>query len=192
MNYDDVAVQALLVSSAVVMFSLMLFGSMKIFLVRNASARKARFFVGCLAVPGSLWTVYCLWSTPPSSAAQAAVATVLFLYGAIVFVSAAAANRANPLDFVFSSASPAHIVRTGPYRYLRHPFYSSYCAAWLAAAVGAWRIDLALLAAVLVSFYVAAALCEERDFGRSSVASDYDRYRGQTWMLVPRLSTRQS
>jgi len=77
------------------------------------------------------------------------------------------------------------LVQSGPYRWLRHPMYSSVlllaagCAFWVASLAG-WALFVAL-AAVLV----AKAKLEEEWLLRSH--PQYADYQRHTWRLIPRV-----
>src|SRR5262245_32306276 len=78
------------------------------------------------------------------------------------------------------------LVRTGPYRLVRHPIYTGLLLALLGTAVdiGAWRAFLALPLFVL-AFVRKIAIEEER---MGTMFPDYEKYRRQTAALVPFVS----
>ena len=75
------------------------------------------------------------------------------------------------------------LVRTGPYRYLRHPIYSGLLLAFagMALVIGEVR-GLVALGCFLVSFAIKSRM-EERRMGE--VFPEYDQYRRETAALVP-------
>lgn len=96
------------------------------------------------------------------------------------------ANRTRPLSFAFSEDEPRHLVSSGPYRWIRHPFYSAYLLAWLAAPVATLQPLLLVPLLVMAAIYVSAARIEERKFEGSALAAAYARYRATTGMFWPR------
>ncbi|HJV95159.1 MAG TPA: methyltransferase [Albitalea sp.] len=105
-----------------------------------------------------------------------------------LFAWACAVNSRRPLTVAFSSDIPEHVVTSGPYRFMRHPFYAAYCLTWVAGAVASWSWNAALAAAVMVVQYVQAARLEEAKFAASPLAHGYREYRTTGWfrrMPVP-------
>jgi protein-S-isoprenylcysteine O-methyltransferase Ste14 len=114
-------------------------------------------------------------------------ALALFVLSAGLFAWTVGATRQSPPTLAFDTDQPAVLLRHGPYRLVRHPFYLSYVLFWAgtaAASPGPWPW---LTPAVMTAVYLRAALLEERKFGRSGLASAYEMYRGQAGLFWPRL-----
>jgi len=110
---------------------------------------------------------------------------LLYLWSLGLYWWAIRTNSAARLSAAFSSDLPAHLVKDGPYRFIRHPFYCAYALAWSAGAVATARWWLLPTVAVMLFIYWKAAMIEEQKFSRSSLAADYQRYRERTAWLVP-------
>ena len=74
---------------------------------------------------------------------------------------------------------------TGPYRYVRHPFYSSYILGWLAAVIAVPCLATLVIFLGMTTIYWQAASSEERRFLASPLATDYERYRMHTGLFLP-------
>ena len=114
------------------------------------------------------------------------LAAALYCLAMIIFWWAIAANRVKPLSACFTQDEQLHLVQTGPYRLVRHPFYCAYLLTWLAAGVATRSIWLALSFLVMFVLYRTAALNEESKFSRSSLADAYEEYRRSTGRFLPR------
>ena len=114
----------------------------------------------------------------------------LYLISLALFWLAIRVNRKKPLSTAFSLDQPEHITRRGPYRFVRHPFYSSYLLAWISGAIGSAQAWLWLTVLAMVVIYYLAARMEEQKFMASSLAEEYTQYRYRTGMFIPRLWAR--
>ena len=78
------------------------------------------------------------------------------------------------------------LVRTGPYRWVRHPIYSGLILAMIGTALNRRQVR-GLLAVVLlwVGFTIKSRI-EER-FMASTFGPEYDEYKASTGALIPRL-----
>ncbi len=119
------------------------------------------------------------------SAPAAAVALLLATGGLALFWWAIRSNRRQPLSFAFSDDLPQHLVCDGPYRYVRHPFYTAYLLAWLVVPVATLEPLLLVPMMVMTIIYTAAARLEERKFASSRLAREYAAYRRVTGMFWP-------
>lgn len=94
-------------------------------------------------------------------------------------------TRVRRLPIAFADDLPDFIYESGPYRYIRHPFYMSYMLCWIgtsAATRGIWSWTVPV---VMSAIYVTLARREERRFSTSRLAGAYDAYRRHTTMFIP-------
>jgi protein-S-isoprenylcysteine O-methyltransferase Ste14 len=113
---------------------------------------------------------------------------LLFLSAHLLFWSAVAVHRKAPPAIAFSERPPRSLTTGGPYRLIRHPFYTSYLLAWLGGACAAGSAYLALAAAWMFVFYYLAAVREEAEMLASATfGAEYGRYRRRTGMFLPSL-----
>jgi len=119
--------------------------------------------------------------------AQPAWALILYIAGGALFWSAIAATRGRKLAACFQPRIPPAVVRTGPYRAIRHPFYTAYTLVWIGgfAATGWW--PLGVTAVFMAGLYAVAARFEELAFLRSSLAAEYRCYMRSVGGLLPRI-----
>ena len=87
----------------------------------------------------------------------------------------------------FAGNRPDHVFRSGPYAYIRHPFYTSYLLFWLGSAIAAWSFIMLSIFLALTAVYTVAARGEERDFSRSALRDEYAMFRKATGFFWPKL-----
>jgi protein-S-isoprenylcysteine O-methyltransferase Ste14 len=90
-----------------------------------------------------------------------------------------------------SGEVPPAICETGPYRYTRHPFYSSYMLAFIAVAVAFPSPVVACVCMVNVGFFIYLAFDDERVLLGSTLGGSYQAYRARVGMVVPRFMHRR-
>jgi protein-S-isoprenylcysteine O-methyltransferase Ste14 len=76
------------------------------------------------------------------------------------------------------------LVRTGPYRKLRHPIYSAMIGMYFATAMVSGELH-GLLAFAIVGFAYARKIPLEESVLRSEFGDEWYHYRATTWALVP-------
>lgn len=90
------------------------------------------------------------------------------------------------LTFAYTRDVPTVLIEAGPYRAVRHPFYTAYTLCFLGAplALGSWWLLLTAVFMFLV--YRQSAVMEERKFEASELAAEYRRYASRTGRFAPR------
>jgi protein-S-isoprenylcysteine O-methyltransferase Ste14 len=116
-------------------------------------------------------------------------ALLVYFTSAMLFGLAREVNRAKLLSAAYSNDLPQHLVTQGPYRFVRHPFYVSYCLTWLAGAIACSSTLLIVVFAWMFILYCRAARFEERKFAASRLAKLYSAYCEEAGMLTPRWKT---
>lgn len=104
-----------------------------------------------------------------------------------LFIWAVRTSRSAKLLLAYDEGQPHQILRDGPYRYLRHPFYTSYVLLWAGWGLATWSPLVIPSVVLLTTLYVFAAREEEAKFACSAMAGDYARYRRETGFFWPRL-----
>jgi protein-S-isoprenylcysteine O-methyltransferase Ste14 len=76
------------------------------------------------------------------------------------------------------------LIRSGPYRSLRHPIYTGLLAMYVGPALvtGEW---LALIGVAMAAFAYWRKIRLEETALEAAFGADYDAYRRETWALVP-------
>jgi len=170
---------------ALVYFAAMAWVSLSFFRTDDSGAKQGKLIISSTIGMAICVTLWLILKSPSGGFSNQVAAIGLFGYALLVLFWALRANSKRRLSFAFSDEVPARINRDGPYGFLRHPFYSSYCAAWIAAGLAARHEAVWILAVFAVALYGWLAIREERQFLASELAQEYERYRAETSMLFP-------
>jgi protein-S-isoprenylcysteine O-methyltransferase Ste14 len=76
------------------------------------------------------------------------------------------------------------LIRSGPYRYVRHPIYTGVLAAVLGTAIASGTLR-GLLGVVIIAVALLRKLRIEERFMRETFPDEYQRYSAQTPALIP-------
>ncbi|MBM6583501.1 isoprenylcysteine carboxylmethyltransferase family protein [Microvirga sp. BT689] len=106
--------------------------------------------------------------------------------GLALFLWAIRASREQRLALAFDDGEPLFLLRQGPYRYIRHPFYASYLVFWSGCSVATLSPACTGFLIVLGGIYTAAALGEERRFGRGPLRDAYGTYARSAGLFWPK------
>jgi protein-S-isoprenylcysteine O-methyltransferase Ste14 len=110
-------------------------------------------------------------------------AWICALLGVLLGLWALSSNRLGNFNIPPAPRAGGTLVQQGPYRWIRHPMYTSVCTVGVACAwaSGHWVAWLALLALAVV--LVVKAAFEEHWMARAH--SGYAAYRQRTWWFLP-------
>lgn len=116
-----------------------------------------------------------------------AAALALIAAGALLFAWAVVASWNAKLKLIFDPDRPRFVLQSGPYAYIRHPFYAAYILYWLGCALAtlSWTNILFFFGATAALAY--AALAEERGFAATRRAEAYAIYRRKAGLFWPRI-----
>ena len=101
------------------------------------------------------------------------------------FAWAVHATRDAGFAFAFATAKPSALVVSGPFRYVRHPFYASYLTFWFATCFATTNSACWVGPPILLACYVVAARREECLMAGSDLGAEYASYASRTGMFFP-------
>lgn len=116
------------------------------------------------------------------------VACVALAFALLLFEWARRTIRGQYFSWVFSSDPPEFLCTSGPFAYVRNPFYTSYLLTMAAPVIVQPSVFRAAVFLAMVVYFTAAARHEERKFARSALAGDYARYVERTGRFLPKIS----
>jgi protein-S-isoprenylcysteine O-methyltransferase Ste14 len=90
------------------------------------------------------------------------------------------------LTIAYSPDTPSFIYQSGPYKYIRHPFYLSYSLCWAAGIFSTSNFYLLSSFLVMAFLYYKAAIYEEAKFSASKLANEYENYKRHTGAIFPK------
>lgn len=157
----------------------------------GAPNARQRWSVRIVTATG-LATLYALCFRNADWPAGSAAAFALAAVAAALFSGAMLGSRHAPPALLFAESAPGQLFQRGAYRWVRHPFYSSYIFLWLACLFATREPLLLPLVAACFAVYVAGARDEERIVLGSDLAVTYKEYQMGTGMFVPRLWPRRN
>ena len=76
------------------------------------------------------------------------------------------------------------LIRTGPYRLLRHPMYTAWLGMYIGPAIVSGEVHALIGAAMVVFAYMRKIRLEEKAL-LEAMGSEYAAYRRETWALIP-------
>lgn len=113
---------------------------------------------------------------------------VLCLVSLALFIWTVRTTRDAGFTLAFSGAQPSTVLMSGPFRYVRHPFYTSYLIFWFATCTATLGSLPWIGLLILLVCYATAARQEERIMSRGRLAAEYAGYASQTGMFLPRIN----
>jgi len=117
----------------------------------------------------------------------AAAAIVMYVAAALLFLAALeAARRVRLPRTLVDDPMPRALITSGPFALVRHPFYTAYSLAWLAAPVATHGPVITLFGILAVATYVVAARREEPML-EAHFGDAYRAYRSGTGVVLPSL-----
>lgn len=126
----------------------------------------------------------------PVDGARLYFATLVELLAGLLFFFSVRAAMKIQLSLVFSKDAPTKLLNFGPYRWIRHPFYTSYLLCYFGASLGSDFLATHACTILMIIVYVRAARFEEKKFEESTLADEYRKYRSQAGAFFPKVLRR--
>lgn len=149
-------------------------------------ARGSRSLLGSTLVLAQFTALGLLawWAAPALRGGQVpAAAWALLLLAALLGAWALYANRPGNFNIHPAPRAGGALVRHGPYRWIRHPMYTSVMAFGGACALAAGTWPAAAWLAALILVLTVKASVEERWMAEAHAG--YAAYRATSWRFVP-------
>ena len=148
-----------------------------------------------ISTSGRAWLISVGFIALVANAGDGQVKPLLFALGCagliaalVLFEWARRTVRGQFFSWIFSSDTPDFLCTSGPYAYVRNPFYTSYLLTMASTLVMVPTLFRLLVLGGLVIYFDVAARHEERKFAGSALAEEYARYRQRTGRFLPKFS----
>jgi protein-S-isoprenylcysteine O-methyltransferase Ste14 len=148
---------------------------------RSGKPSRSMLITALLALASAALQLFALCSRPLP---HPFIALTLYGSGAALFWWAVGVTRRKLAACGQGCVSP-EVVTAGPYRIIRHPFYTAYNLIWTAGFVATVWWPLALAAVVMAVRYERAAREEEVGFAAGALAAEYAAYKRRTGKYLP-------
>ena len=138
------------------------------------------------AATAVIYYSWMIWTNEANGIMLHGLVGLLFLSASLIFVFTYLQHRNKRIAFAFSGEYSDHLVETGPYKYIRHPYYLSYILANIASTLYVQNTVAILFLVVNTVLYFSAAKREESSFlEHDRLAEQYKAYRTKTGMIFP-------
>jgi protein-S-isoprenylcysteine O-methyltransferase Ste14 len=117
----------------------------------------------------------------------AVLGLVLYMLAVGLFLWSAITIRGADFALAFSASPPRAVLATGPYRWVRHPFYLAYSMTWIAGTIVCRSVVLLATVVVMLWFYIDAARQEEHQFLSGSLREGYLAYKAKVGVFGPKI-----
>ena len=140
--------------------------------------------IGTISICAMAMFTWLVFSAPLS--AFWPVASLLSMGSLALFIWTVRTTRDEGFALAFAGAQSPRLLTSGPFHYVRHPFYTSYLIFWFATYL-ATLSSLSLVGlVVLLVCYIVAARDEERLMSSGRLAATYANYTLKVGMFLPR------
>ncbi len=126
-----------------------------------------------------------IWNSPPH--AGFLVISAVQLMCLVGFWATSGIASKNQFTTVYSKDTPVKLVRTGLYRFVRHPFYLIYLVTYGSLIFVAPSLIYTALVVSITMIYIHAARAEEAKFQASILSDEHKRYQDETGMFLPKI-----
>ncbi len=157
----------------------------KFFKIENQGASLGKKIISTMGGITSVAAVVAVVNSVDLNWIRLVIAVAFYGLSLAIFWSAIRTVKIQRLDFAFSDKKPVFFIFSGPYKFIRHPLYSSYTICWFATAFASGQIFMWVLAFGMFGIYLKAALYEESQFLTSDFKSQYLEYKNRTARFFP-------
>lgn len=164
---------------------ILIWGRFRYFKIESQEAKVASKLYDLPVAIHILTSIYWLADSTEKSIANSIVGILLSTFGICLFVWSI--RFASQMQFALTKKIEA-IVKSGPYKLVRHPLYISYSFVWCSTTLVFNSILLWITLTYLMAFYVSSAKREQEAILKSEHSREYELYKNEVGMFFPRIS----
>lgn len=157
------------------------------FKTENQGAKKGRLFIGIAAGVATLLELYDILHLRNENYMKEWASAFLFIVALVVFWWTYFTVKSKAFSFAYSDVASMHLVIIGPFKWVRHPFYTTYILGWFAAFLTTNTIQALLISIGMFVVYWNAAKKEELQFLSSNLAAEYSDYQKRAGAFFPKI-----
>lgn len=113
------------------------------------------------------------------------ISIFLYTYSIIIFFWAQETVGKKFLSLAFSNDTPNKLIRSGPFSFVRNPFYSAYTITYFITTLILNNPISTILFFILFILYITAIIQEEKKFEKSNLKKEYEVYLKEVKRLIP-------
>lgn len=91
----------------------------------------------------------------------------------------------NRFFLAYSTSTPSEMMEEGPYRWTRHPFYTSYLLSYLGGALASESLYAIPVVVLMILVYTGAARFEEQRLRTAAFGAAYESYQKRVGRFTP-------
>ncbi len=91
----------------------------------------------------------------------------------------------NRFFLAYSTSTPSEMMEGGPYRWTRHPFYTSYLLSYLGGALASESLYAIPIVVLMILVYTGAARFEEQRLRTATFGAAYENYQRRVGRFTP-------
>lgn len=150
------------------------------------------YVVVLLSLITYFFTLFALIDSKLNNLYLQVVGLILLIFSLLLFWLSVRANYKSKLTLIFSLDQPQHLVTSGPYNWIRHPFYLSYFCCYFGAWIASLNAFLFVCFLGILLIYLNAISHEENKFLNSPLSVKYQAYMKKTGKLFPKFLNKNS
>jgi len=162
--------------------------SLVIFKLTENTFKLQRFILKFLSV--LLWNIlpfYFFFTSGKFNASVLVIGIVFSSLSLLIYWLCVSSVRDFKLAVIHGNIEGNKILDRGIYKYIRHPFYTSYLFCYLGLVFCLPQIPVIITVCLLVCVYIRAAWVEEKNLLASAEGENYASYKKSTGMFLPKI-----